>query len=83
MLTLLRVPRLNKNSKNSNGQELEKTLEESKEMDIKRKENKANGTHFLFWIFKGMFYIKLVCLYGLSFLIDFIVISYTSDCSVI
>uniref|UniRef100_A0A8C4MH98 E3 ubiquitin-protein ligase HUWE1 n=1 Tax=Equus asinus asinus TaxID=83772 RepID=A0A8C4MH98_EQUAS len=35
MLTLLRVPRLNKNFKNSNGQELEKTLEESKEMDIK------------------------------------------------
>lgn len=44
MLTLLRVPRLNKNSKNSNGQELEKTLEESKEMDIKRKENKTNDT---------------------------------------
>uniref|UniRef100_A0A452SEK6 E3 ubiquitin-protein ligase HUWE1 n=1 Tax=Ursus americanus TaxID=9643 RepID=A0A452SEK6_URSAM len=44
MLTLLRVPRLNKNSKNSNGQELEKTLEESKEMDIKRKENKASET---------------------------------------
>ncbi|XP_036774980.2 E3 ubiquitin-protein ligase HUWE1 isoform X10 [Manis pentadactyla] len=44
MLTLLRVPRLNKNSKNSTGQELEKTLEESKEMDIKRKENKANDT---------------------------------------
>uniref|UniRef100_A0A8C4MQN8 E3 ubiquitin-protein ligase HUWE1 n=1 Tax=Equus asinus asinus TaxID=83772 RepID=A0A8C4MQN8_EQUAS len=44
MLTLLRVPRLNKNFKNSNGQELEKTLEESKEMDIKRKENKANDT---------------------------------------
>ncbi|XP_027948700.1 E3 ubiquitin-protein ligase HUWE1 isoform X7 [Eumetopias jubatus] len=44
MLTLLRVPRLNKNSKNSNGQELEKTLEESKEMDIKRKESKANDT---------------------------------------
>uniref|UniRef100_A0A1D5RHP8 E3 ubiquitin-protein ligase HUWE1 n=1 Tax=Macaca mulatta TaxID=9544 RepID=A0A1D5RHP8_MACMU len=44
MLTLLRVPRLNKNSKNSNGQELEKTLEESKEMDIKRKENKGNDT---------------------------------------
>uniref|UniRef100_A0A452SEK8 E3 ubiquitin-protein ligase HUWE1 n=1 Tax=Ursus americanus TaxID=9643 RepID=A0A452SEK8_URSAM len=43
MLTLLRVPRLNKNSKNSNGQELEKTLEESKEMDIKRKENKDPG----------------------------------------
>ncbi|XP_037368255.1 E3 ubiquitin-protein ligase HUWE1 isoform X7 [Talpa occidentalis] len=42
MLTLLRVPRLNKNSKNSNGQELEKTLEENKEMDIKRKENKGN-----------------------------------------
>ncbi|XP_043426216.1 E3 ubiquitin-protein ligase HUWE1 isoform X8 [Prionailurus bengalensis] len=44
MLTLLRVPRLNKNSKNSNGQELEKTLEESKEMDIKRKENKPSDT---------------------------------------
>ncbi|XP_011381733.1 E3 ubiquitin-protein ligase HUWE1 isoform X12 [Pteropus vampyrus] len=44
MLTLLRVPRLNKNSKNSNGQELEKTLEESKEMDIKRKDNKVNDT---------------------------------------
>ncbi|XP_045327994.1 E3 ubiquitin-protein ligase HUWE1 isoform X12 [Leopardus geoffroyi] len=44
MLTLLRVPRLNKNSKNSNGQELEKTLEESKEMDIKRKENKLSDT---------------------------------------
>ncbi|XP_069896532.1 E3 ubiquitin-protein ligase HUWE1 isoform X9 [Dipodomys merriami] len=42
MLTLLRVPRLNKNSKNSNGQELEKTLEESKELDIKRKENKSS-----------------------------------------
>nr|XP_060489994.1 E3 ubiquitin-protein ligase HUWE1 isoform X8 [Panthera onca] len=44
MLTLLRAPRLNKNSKNSNGQELEKTLEESKEMDIKRKENKPSDT---------------------------------------
>uniref|UniRef100_A0A8C4PRV4 E3 ubiquitin-protein ligase HUWE1 n=1 Tax=Equus asinus asinus TaxID=83772 RepID=A0A8C4PRV4_EQUAS len=43
MLTLLRVPRLNKNFKNSNGQELEKTLEESKEMDIKRKENKETS----------------------------------------
>ncbi|XP_076774809.1 E3 ubiquitin-protein ligase HUWE1 isoform X26 [Arvicanthis niloticus] len=42
MLTLLRVPRLSKNSKGSNGQELEKTLEESKETDIKRKENKGN-----------------------------------------
>uniref|UniRef100_E9PSZ5 HECT-type E3 ubiquitin transferase n=1 Tax=Rattus norvegicus TaxID=10116 RepID=E9PSZ5_RAT len=42
MLTLLRVPRLSKNSKSSNGQELEKTLEESKETDIKRKENKGN-----------------------------------------
>lgn len=48
MLTLLRVPRLNKNSKNSNGQELEKTLEESKEMDIKRKENKTSGMDFQF-----------------------------------
>ena len=43
MLTLLRVPRLNKNSKNSNGQELEKTLAERKELDIKRQENKGNG----------------------------------------
>lgn len=42
MLTLLRVPRLSKNSKSSNGQELEKTLEESKETDIKHKENKGN-----------------------------------------
>ncbi|XP_028923932.1 E3 ubiquitin-protein ligase HUWE1 isoform X2 [Ornithorhynchus anatinus] len=42
MLTLLRVPRLNKNSKNGNGQELEKTLEEGKEMEIKPKEEKAN-----------------------------------------
>ncbi|KAK1346260.1 hypothetical protein QTO34_000114 [Cnephaeus nilssonii] len=44
MLTLLRVPRLNKNSKNGNGQELEKTLEESKEIDIKRKDSKTNDT---------------------------------------
>lgn len=43
MLTLLRVPRLNKNSKNGNGQELEKTLEESKEIEIKRKDSKTNG----------------------------------------
>ncbi|XP_038603573.1 E3 ubiquitin-protein ligase HUWE1 isoform X3 [Tachyglossus aculeatus] len=42
MLTLLRVPRLNKNSKNGNGQELEKTLDEGKEMEIKPKEEKAN-----------------------------------------
>ncbi|XP_036284821.1 E3 ubiquitin-protein ligase HUWE1 isoform X14 [Pipistrellus kuhlii] len=42
MLTLLRVPRLNKNSKNGNGQELEKTLEESKEIEIKRKDSKTN-----------------------------------------
>jgi E3 ubiquitin-protein ligase HUWE1 len=51
MLTLLRVPRLNKNSKNNSGQELEKTLEESKEMDIKRKENKGNGMVFSFGFF--------------------------------
>ncbi|XP_053437174.1 E3 ubiquitin-protein ligase HUWE1 isoform X8 [Nycticebus coucang] len=44
MLTLVRPPRQNKNSKNTNGQELEKTLEESKEMDIKRKENKGSDT---------------------------------------
>ncbi|ELK37322.1 E3 ubiquitin-protein ligase HUWE1 [Myotis davidii] len=47
MLTLLRVPRLNKNSKNGSGQELEKTLEESKEIDIKRKDSKANGCKYL------------------------------------
>ncbi|KAM5145307.1 E3 ubiquitin-protein ligase HUWE1 isoform 14-T14 [Mantella aurantiaca] len=40
MLTLLRVPRLIKGGKNGNGQELEKTLEESKEVDIKQKEEK-------------------------------------------
>ncbi|XP_075434570.1 E3 ubiquitin-protein ligase HUWE1 isoform X9 [Ascaphus truei] len=43
MLTLLRVPRLNKSSKNGNGQELEKTLEEGKEVDVKppQKEEKV------------------------------------------
>lgn len=51
MLTLLRVPRLNKNSKSSNGQELEKTLEESKETDSKRKENKGNGMVLVFQVF--------------------------------
>ncbi|XP_077335250.1 E3 ubiquitin-protein ligase HUWE1 isoform X2 [Lithobates pipiens] len=40
MLTLLRVPRLSKGGKNGNGQELEKTLEEGKETDIKQKEEK-------------------------------------------
>lgn len=42
MLIFFRVFWLNKNLKNSNGQELEKMLEESKEMDIKCKENKGN-----------------------------------------
>lgn len=57
MLTLLRVPRLNKNSKGSSGQELEKTLEESKEADIKRKENKGNGMVLVFQVF-------FVCLFS-------------------
>ncbi|XP_043357429.1 E3 ubiquitin-protein ligase HUWE1 isoform X1 [Dermochelys coriacea] len=42
MLTLLRVPRLGKGAKESNGQELEKTLEEAKETEGKAKEEKAN-----------------------------------------
>ncbi|XP_075041003.1 E3 ubiquitin-protein ligase HUWE1 isoform X9 [Mixophyes fleayi] len=41
MLTLLRVPRLMKSGKNGNGQELEKTLEESKEVETKQKEEKV------------------------------------------
>ncbi|XP_066436802.1 E3 ubiquitin-protein ligase HUWE1 isoform X3 [Eleutherodactylus coqui] len=41
MLTLLRVPRLLKSGKNGNGQELEKTLEEGKEIEIKQKEEKV------------------------------------------
>lgn len=48
MLTLLRVPRLSKAMKESNGQELERTLEEGKEMESKVKEEKANGTTFMF-----------------------------------
>ncbi|KAG8447780.1 hypothetical protein GDO86_015044 [Hymenochirus boettgeri] len=41
MLTLLRVPRLIKGGKNGNGQELEKTLEEAKEVETKQKEEKV------------------------------------------
>ncbi|XP_063792486.1 E3 ubiquitin-protein ligase HUWE1 isoform X8 [Pseudophryne corroboree] len=41
MLTLLRVPRLLKSGKNGNGQELEKTLEEGKEVEAKQKEEKV------------------------------------------
>ncbi|XP_072285907.1 E3 ubiquitin-protein ligase HUWE1 isoform X4 [Pyxicephalus adspersus] len=41
MLTLLRVPRLIKGGKNGNGQELEKTLEEGKELETKQKEEKV------------------------------------------
>ncbi|XP_041429057.1 E3 ubiquitin-protein ligase HUWE1 isoform X4 [Xenopus laevis] len=41
MLTLLRVPRLLKSGKNGNGQELEKTLDESKEVEAKQKEDKV------------------------------------------
>ncbi|XP_064415282.1 E3 ubiquitin-protein ligase HUWE1 isoform X2 [Latimeria chalumnae] len=44
MLTLLRVPRLGKNSKNGNGQELDKMLEEGKETEQKHKEEKPNDT---------------------------------------
>lgn len=83
MLTLLRVPRLNKNSKNSNGQELEKTLEESKEMDIKRKENKTSGMDFQFWIFQGGSYNKANVPLWLKFWpVSSWVISYPSDCLV-
>lgn len=71
MLTLLRVPRLNKNSKNSNGQELEKTLEESKEMDIKRKENKLSGMDLQFWIFQGVLH-KASCAFMASVSANFI-----------
>uniref|UniRef100_A0A8C5R785 HECT-type E3 ubiquitin transferase n=1 Tax=Leptobrachium leishanense TaxID=445787 RepID=A0A8C5R785_9ANUR len=41
MLTLLRVPRLLKGGLNGNGQELEKTLEEGKEVESKPKEDKV------------------------------------------
>lgn len=43
MLTLLRVPRVSKSTKEGNGQELERTLEEGKEVESKPKEEKANG----------------------------------------
>uniref|UniRef100_A0A803TSC2 E3 ubiquitin-protein ligase HUWE1 n=1 Tax=Anolis carolinensis TaxID=28377 RepID=A0A803TSC2_ANOCA len=42
MLTLLRVPCLSKSVKEGNGQELERTLEEGKEVESKPKEEKAN-----------------------------------------
>ncbi|XP_041430845.1 E3 ubiquitin-protein ligase HUWE1-like isoform X3 [Xenopus laevis] len=41
MLTLLRVPKLLKGGKIGNGQELEKTLEESKEVEAKQKDDKV------------------------------------------
>uniref|UniRef100_A0A8C7E766 E3 ubiquitin-protein ligase HUWE1 n=1 Tax=Naja naja TaxID=35670 RepID=A0A8C7E766_NAJNA len=44
MLTLLRVPRLSKTVKESNGQELDRTFEKGEEMESKVKEEKANGT---------------------------------------
>lgn len=47
MLTLLRVPRLIKSVKEGNGQELERTLEEGKEVESKPKEEKANGTEHI------------------------------------
>lgn len=47
MLTLLRVPRLSKSMKEGNGQELERTLEEGKEVESKPKEEKANGTEYV------------------------------------
>ncbi|XP_036596001.1 E3 ubiquitin-protein ligase HUWE1 [Trichosurus vulpecula] len=43
MLTLLRVPRLSKNPKDSNEQELDKTLDEAKEVDGKPSEEKASS----------------------------------------
>uniref|UniRef100_A0A4X2LXC8 HECT, UBA and WWE domain containing E3 ubiquitin protein ligase 1 n=1 Tax=Vombatus ursinus TaxID=29139 RepID=A0A4X2LXC8_VOMUR len=42
MLTLLRVPRLSKNLKDGNEQELDKTLDEAKEVDAKPTEEKAS-----------------------------------------
>ncbi|XP_053551446.1 E3 ubiquitin-protein ligase HUWE1 [Bombina bombina] len=44
MLTLLRIPRLSKGGKNGNGQELEKTLEEGKEVETKQEEQAAEPT---------------------------------------
>uniref|UniRef100_A0A8C5SYW6 HECT-type E3 ubiquitin transferase n=1 Tax=Laticauda laticaudata TaxID=8630 RepID=A0A8C5SYW6_LATLA len=44
MLTLLRVPRLSKTVKESNGQELDRAFEKGEEMESKVKEEKANGT---------------------------------------
>uniref|UniRef100_A0A4X2LQ45 HECT, UBA and WWE domain containing E3 ubiquitin protein ligase 1 n=1 Tax=Vombatus ursinus TaxID=29139 RepID=A0A4X2LQ45_VOMUR len=43
MLTLLRVPRLSKNLKDGNEQELDKTLDEAKEVDAKPTEEKASS----------------------------------------
>ncbi|XP_056665014.1 E3 ubiquitin-protein ligase HUWE1 isoform X24 [Monodelphis domestica] len=43
MLTLLRVPRLNKNPKDGNEQELDKTLDETKEVDAKSAEEKTSS----------------------------------------
>uniref|UniRef100_A0A8C6YKP5 HECT-type E3 ubiquitin transferase n=1 Tax=Naja naja TaxID=35670 RepID=A0A8C6YKP5_NAJNA len=48
MLTLLRVPRLSKTVKESNGQELDRTFEKGEEMESKVKEEKANGTTCIF-----------------------------------
>ncbi|XP_056665905.1 E3 ubiquitin-protein ligase HUWE1-like [Monodelphis domestica] len=42
MLTLLRIPRPNRNQKNTHGQELENTFEEGKEVHTKPKEEKIN-----------------------------------------
>lgn len=47
MLTLLRIPRLSKSVKEGNGQELERTLEEGKEVESKPKEEKANGIEYI------------------------------------
>uniref|UniRef100_A0A670YLI6 HECT-type E3 ubiquitin transferase n=1 Tax=Pseudonaja textilis TaxID=8673 RepID=A0A670YLI6_PSETE len=44
MLTLLRVPRLSKTVKESNGQELDRTFEKGEEMESKVKEEKANDS---------------------------------------
>uniref|UniRef100_A0A8C5SY30 HECT-type E3 ubiquitin transferase n=1 Tax=Laticauda laticaudata TaxID=8630 RepID=A0A8C5SY30_LATLA len=44
MLTLLRVPRLSKTVKESNGQELDRAFEKGEEMESKVKEEKANDS---------------------------------------
>lgn len=60
MLTLLRVPRLLKSGKNGNGQELEKTLEEGKEIETKQKEEKVAGACQSDCLVLGFFFLRFV-----------------------